>query len=119
MENNDVVTDTVKTEEIAEERTERTWTRAEVNKMIAAEKTKAVTQALEDYKKQVQEEQTEAQRLASMKESERQAEILKKAEERASLAESKLNAYELKEQFHILWATSNLFIPLLFAMKKF
>ena len=48
MENNDVVTDTVKTEEIAEEKAERTWTRAEVNKMIAAEKTKAVTQALED-----------------------------------------------------------------------
>ena len=99
MENNDVVTDTVKTEEnVAEEKVERTWTRAEVNKMIAAEKTKAVTQALEDYKKQVQEEQTEAQRLASMKESERQAELLKKAEDRASLAESKLNAYELKEQ---------------------
>ena len=97
MENNDVVTDTVKTEE-AEVKTERTWTRDEVNKMIATEKSKAVEKALEDYKKQVQEEQTEAQRLANMKESERQAELLKKAEERANAAENRLNAYQLKEQ---------------------
>ena len=49
MENNDVVTDTVKAEE-AEVKTERTWTRDEVNKMIATEKNKAVEKALEDYK---------------------------------------------------------------------
>ena len=99
MEDNNIVADTVKTEnENAEVKTERTWTRDELNKIVATEKTKAVAQALEDYKKQVQEEQTEAQRLASMKESERQAELLKKAEDRATLAESKLNAYQLKEQ---------------------
>lgn len=97
MEDNNIVADTVKTEN-AEEKTERTWSRDEVNKMIAAEKAKARTEAIEEYKKQVQAEETEAKRLAGMKEAERQAELLKKANERAELAECKLNAYELKEQ---------------------
>ena len=83
MEDNNIVADTVKAEN-AEEKTERTWSRDEVNKMIAAEKAKARTEAIEEYKKQVQ--------------AERQAELLKKANERAELAECKLNAYELKEQ---------------------
>ena len=106
MEDNNIVTDTVKAEKV-EEKSERTWSRDEVNKMIATEKAKARAEAIEEYKKQVQAEETEAkrlagmkeaERLASMKENERQAELLKKANDRAELAESKLNAYELKEQ---------------------
>lgn len=72
----------------------KTFTRDEVNKMIATEKKKA----REDALKEIEAQKTEAERLAKLSSEERYKEELAKANKIANEATSKLNAYELKEQ---------------------
>lgn len=72
------------------EKKEKTFTRDEVNKMIATEKKKV--------REEIEAEKTEAERLAKLTSEERYKEELAQAKKESQEALSKLNAYELKEQ---------------------
>ena len=96
MENNDMVAESVKSEEVetVQEKPVKTFTRDEVNKMINAEKSKVREQILAE----IEAEKTEAERLASLTKDERHKEELRKATQEKNDALAKLNAYELKDQ---------------------
>lgn len=84
---------------------ERTFTRDEVNKMIAAEKRKASEEAAR--------ERDEAERLSKMDEDERAQFERKKAEERAAKAEAELNAYRMKDTASKMAVEKGVPLPLL------
>lgn len=73
-----------------EVKTEKTFTRDEVNKMISAEKDK--------IRKELEAEKTEAERLAKLSSEERLKEEMKSYKTRAEKSEAMLNAYQLKDQ---------------------
>ena len=73
-----------------EVKTEKTFTRDEVNKMISAEKDK--------IRKELEAEKTEAERLAKLSSEERLKEEMNGYKARAEKSEAMLNAYQLKEQ---------------------
>lgn len=73
-----------------ETKTEKTFTRDEVNKMISAEKDK--------IRKELEAEKTEAERLAKLSSEERLKEEMNNYKSRAEKSEAMLNAYQLKEQ---------------------
>ena len=72
----------------------KTFTRDEVNKMIATEKAKAVDEA----KKQAEADRTESEKLAKMKDDEKANYEKVQAEKKANEAIKELNAYKLKDQ---------------------
>lgn len=72
----------------------KTFTRDELNKIVAAEKAKA----LEGYRLQVQAERDEAEKLSRMKAEEKLAYEKQQAEEKANSALAELNAYKLKDE---------------------
>ena len=97
MENNKEVTTTETVEnteanvEVKEEKkTEKLYTRAEVEQIKKAER--------DIILKEQEEKRTEAEKLAKMDADEKHKYELEKERERANNAESKLNAYELKEE---------------------
>lgn len=96
MENNEMVTDTVKAEEVetVQPKEEKTFTREQLNRAIAAEKAKVREEVLAE----IEAEKTEAERLASLTKDERHKEELRKATQEKNDALAKLNAYELKDQ---------------------
>lgn len=69
---------------------ERTFTRDELNRAVAAEKVKAV----EAYKLQAEQEKAEAEKLAKMNADEK----LTHAQQQAQAATAELNAYKLKAE---------------------
>lgn len=73
-----------------EVKTEKTFTRDEVNKMISAEKDK--------IRKELEAEKTEAERLAKLSSEERLKEEMNNYKTRAEKSEAMLNAYQLKDQ---------------------
>lgn len=73
-----------------EVKTEKTFTRDEVNKMISAEKDK--------IRKELEAEKTEAERLAKLSSEERLKEEMNSYKTRAEKSEAMLNAYQLKDQ---------------------
>ena len=73
-----------------EVKTEKTFTRDEVNKMISAEKDK--------IRKELEAEKTEAERLAKLSSEERLKEEMNSYKSRAEKSEAMLNAYQLKDQ---------------------
>ncbi len=73
-----------------EVKTEKTFTRDEVNKMISAEKDK--------IRKELEAEKTEAERLAKLSSEERLKEEMNSYKTRAEESEAMLNAYQLKDQ---------------------
>lgn len=73
---------------------EKTFTRDELNKIVNAEKMKA----LDEYKSQVEAEKTEAEKLAKMKSDEKLQYQLEKSNEEKNNALAELNAYKLKEE---------------------
>lgn len=85
----ETVDDSVKNPQ-KETKTEKTFTRDEVNKMISAEKDK--------IRKELEAEKTEAERLAKLSSEERLKEELNGYKSRAEKSEAMLNAYQLKEQ---------------------
>ncbi len=97
MENNEsMVTATATAENVQTEtkKEEKTFTRDELNKIVASEKQKI----REELLKEQEEQRTEAEKMANMKAEEKlkyQAEKDRKEKEEAI---AKLNAYELKEQ---------------------
>lgn len=107
--NKDIVTDTVKTEDVEVEnkdvvkevdkeqpksKTEKTFTRDEVNKMINAEKLKSV----DEYKKQQELEKTEAQKLEKMNADEKTQYEFDKIKKEAEDYRRKLASLELKDE---------------------
>ena len=76
--------------EVKTEKTEKTFTRDEVNKMISAEKDK--------IRKELEAEKTEAERLAKLSSEERLKEEMNSYKSRAEKSEAMLNAYQLKDQ---------------------
>ncbi len=93
-----MVTDTVKTEEVQEEvkqeekaeKKERYFTRDELNKILAAEKTKAV----EEIKKEL----AEAKRLENMTAEQKAKELEKKRQQELEAKEKEVNFREMKLQ---------------------
>lgn len=95
MENNEVVTDTVKAEEtVSQEKTERMFTRKELNTAIAEEKRKLREELLAD----IEQQKSEAEKLAKMKDDEKKSYELEKANKRADDAMAELNAYKLEKE---------------------
>lgn len=95
MENNEVVTDTVKTEaEVTAEKTERMFTRKEMNTAIAEEKRKL----REELIAEMEAKQSEAEKLAKMKDDEKKSYELEKANRRADEAMAELNAFKLEKE---------------------
>lgn len=95
MENNEVVTDTVKAEEtVSQEKTERMFTRKELNTAIAEEKRKLREELLAD----IEQQKSEAEKLAKMKDDEKKSYELEKANKRANDAMAELNAYKLEKE---------------------
>ena len=84
----ETVDNTVETKK--EVKTEKTFTRDEVNKMISAEKDK--------IRKELEAEKTEAERLAKLSSEERLKEEMNNYKVMAEQSKAKLNAYELKDQ---------------------
>ena len=91
MENNEVVTDTVKTEEA---KTEKTFTRDEFNSALAGEKKRI----REEIMKEVEAEKSEAEKLAKMKADEKKDYEIAKANKRADEFEAELNAFKLERE---------------------
>lgn len=83
-----------------EGQTEKTFTRDELNRAVAAEKAKAI----ESYKAQMEQEKAEAERLAKMNADEKLAHAQQQAQE--ALAE--LNAYKLKAEAQRIAAEAGL-----------
>ncbi|HCA28328.1 MAG TPA: hypothetical protein DEP23_01460 [Ruminococcaceae bacterium] len=77
-----------------EQKPEKTFTRDDVNRMIAAEKKKE----REAVETEFQSKQAEADKLAKMKEDERVKYEKEQAEKKAQDALSELNAYKLKDE---------------------
>lgn len=98
MEDNKSMESTAESVEKAEigvkENQEKTFTRDELNKIVFAEKTKA----LDEYKAQMEAEKTEAEKLAKMKSDEKLQYQLEKSNEEKNNALAELNAYKLKEE---------------------
>lgn len=97
MEEKEVTTGAVETVDNtveAKKEEERTFTRAELNKAIVAEREKAIAKA----RKEFEAEKTEAERLAKLSSEERLKEEMNSYKARAEKAEARMNAYELKEQ---------------------
>ncbi|MBE6156982.1 MAG: DUF4355 domain-containing protein [Firmicutes bacterium] len=102
MENNkDMVTTTETVENSTQvdvgtenKKAEKTYTRAELNKIISAEKEKIKAEIIQE----AEAKKTEAEKLAKMDADEKHKYELEKAEKEKNDALSKLNAYELKEQ---------------------
>jgi len=92
MENNEVVTETVKTEENA--KTEKTFTRDEFNSALAGEKKRI----REEIMKEVEAEKSEAEKLAKMKADEKKDYEIAKANKRADEFEAELNAFKLERE---------------------
>ena len=92
MDNNEVVTDTVKTEETA--KTEKTFTRDEFNSALAGEKRRI----REEIMKEVEAEKSEAEKLAKMKADEKKDYEIAKANKRAEEFEAELNAFKLERE---------------------
>lgn len=94
-EKKDLVPAAENAEEAKEEKSEpKTYTRDDLNKIIATEKAKAREEAL----KEAEEKKTEAERLAKMKAEERLKYEAEQERTKREAIEAKLNAYELKEQ---------------------
>lgn len=93
----------------AKESQEKTFTRDEVNKIVHAEKVKA----LDEYKAQVEAEKTEAEKLAKMKSDEKLQYQLEKTNKEKEEALAKLNAFELKEEATKIASEKGLEISLL------
>lgn len=91
MENNEIVTDTVKTEEA---KTERTFTRSEFNSAIAGERKRI----REEIMAEVEAEKSEAEKLAKMKSDEKKDYEIEKANKRANEFEAELNAFKLERE---------------------
>ena len=77
-----------------EQKPEKTFTRDDVNRMIAAEKKKE----RETVEAEFQNKQAEAEKLAKMKEDERLKYEKEQSEKKAQDALSELNAYKLKDE---------------------
>lgn len=77
-----------------EKKEEKTYSRDEVNKIINAEKEKA----LNAYKAQIEAQKAEEQKLAQMDENQKTSYALEQEKARANKAESELNAYRLKDE---------------------
>ena len=73
---------------------EKTFTREELNKIVATEKSRA----LEDYKKEVEAQQSEAEKLAKMKAEEKLQYELEKEQAKSADAVAELEAYKLKDE---------------------
>lgn len=101
MENNEKVVEettigndvTVNTPKETEVKVEKTFSRDDFNKALAAEKAKLRA----ELEQEAEAKRTESEKLARMDEKEKSDYELKKAIERADLAETKLNAHSLKE----------------------
>lgn len=95
MEDNNEVADTVKTEEsVSTEKTERMFTRKELNTAIAEEKRKLREELMAD----IEQQKSEAEKLAKMKDDEKKSYELEKANKRADDAMAELNAYKLEKE---------------------
>ena len=93
--NEDMVTTTETVEQVEtanEEKKEKTFTRAEVNKMINAEKQKERQNVLNEIKEK--EEKSEAEKLADLNENEKMNTLLKRIE----ATENKLKAKDLEAE---------------------
>lgn len=91
MENNEIVTETVKTENA---KTEKTFTRDEFNSALAGEKKRI----REEIMKEVEAEKSEAEKLAKMKADEKKDYEIAKANKRADEFEAELNAFKLERE---------------------
>ena len=83
-----------KTAETEQKEQEKTFTRDELNKIVSAEKTKA----LEEYKAQVEADKSEAEKLAKMKSDEKLQYQLEKSNKEKEDALAELNAFKLKDK---------------------
>jgi hypothetical protein len=77
-----------------EKKTEKTFTRDELNKILATERNSLKA----ELKAEFEAEKTEAEKLAKMNAQEKLQHELKKEKEDKLLAQKKLNAYELKNE---------------------
>lgn len=93
MEDKDMVT-TTETVEQVKEKTEKMYSRDELNKIINAERTKA----LEEFKKNLEAEKTEAEKLAKMDDVKKAKYELEKERTEKEKLQAEINAYKLKEQ---------------------
>lgn len=92
-----------------DKKTEKTYTRDELNKIISAERDKLKAELV----KEAEEKKTEAEKLAKMDADEKHKYELAKAEKEKNDALAKLNAYELKEQATKIASEKELDISLL------
>lgn len=81
-------------EKSEEKKEEKTYSRDEVNKIVNAEKNRA----LEEYKAQIEAQKTEADKLAKMDEDQKRAYELEQWKKRAEQAEKKNSISELKNE---------------------
>lgn len=98
-----------KPEQKEEQKPEKTFTRDDVNRMIAAEKKKEREAAEAEF----QQKQNEAAKLAKMKEDDRIKYEKEQAEKKAQDALSELNAYKLKDEAVKVANTEGLPLPFL------
>ena len=114
MEENSVVVDeTVNSSEVV---TEKTFTRDEVNKIVATEKNRAI----EEIKRQLEEEKSEAEKLAGMKEKERLEYELSKRDKEIELLKRKETARQLQaEALKIATTKETEFNPVLLGLIDF
>ncbi|MDT2635079.1 DUF4355 domain-containing protein [Enterococcus dongliensis] len=73
--------ETTSEDEINEETKEKTFTRSDIAKMIAAEKAKWVKESKTEIEQRIEEEKNEAARLAKLSEEERQQALIQKEKE--------------------------------------
>nr|DAO69134.1 MAG TPA: Major capsid protein [Caudoviricetes sp.] len=73
--------ETTSEDEINEETKEKTYTRSDIAKMIAAEKAKWVKESKTEIEQRIEEEKNEAARLAKLSEEERQQALIQKEKE--------------------------------------
>ena len=92
-----------------DKKTEKTYTRDELNKIISAERDKLKAELV----KEAEEKKSEAEKLAKMDADEKHKYELEKATKEKEDALAKLNAYELKEQATKIASEKELDISLL------
>lgn len=110
---NNVQNDENKTDENNISKSEKMYSRDELNKILATERKSAREEALADAKKLYEQEKSEADKIAKMNDEQKNKYALEKAEERAQTAESRLNAYELKEKAQEIASEKNMNLKLL------
>lgn len=96
-------------ESSSDKKSEKTYTRDELNKIISAERDKLKAELV----KEAEEKKSEAEKLAKMDADEKHKYELAKAEKEKNDALAKLNAYELKEQATKIASEKELDISLL------